>query len=297
MKKKLHYILFLFVALAFAACNEDIEEPEREVEFCVKAVWENGLGNRNTRSLSETILGDGDVITIDHADYPEMINVNCSDGSDFSLTRSKGYCGDNNEFLRYIPSKYYNSKNIDGLTFTATAVFDDGYAMTSTATKANLDGLNHLQFTFHHTKALLRFAFKVSSQYDKIRFIRVTNINLNGADCTLVDKVLTTDKQLIAYAYVDPAVVTTSTGESEELPENQIKCTYNIYDKDSATDADITRKGVVAQNTFKLNSLKDSNGSKVSSILPGYYYDLNVTLNPDYLYVLAEHDNKHITIN
>lgn len=289
MKKKLHYILFLFVALTFAACNEDIEEPEREVEFCVKAVWENGLGDRNTRSLSETILGDGDVITIDHADYPEMINVYCSDGSDFSLTRSEEHCGDNNEFLRYIPSKYYNSKNIGDLTFTATAVFDDGYAMTSTATKDDLDDLNHLRFTFHHTKALLRFAFNVDPRYDKIRFIRVTNINLNGSDCALVDKVLTTSNQLIAYAYVDPAVVTTSS-------VNKIECTYNIYDKDSATDADLTRKGVVAKNTFTLSSL-DSNGSKVLSILRGYYYDLRVTLNPDYLYVLAEHDNKHITIN
>lgn len=274
MKKKLHYILFLFVALAFAACNEDIEEPEREVEFCVKAVWENGLGNRNTRSLSETILGDGDVITIDHADYPEVINVHCSDGSDFSLTRSEEHCGDNNEFLRYIPSKYYNSKNIDDLNFTATAVLDDGYVMTSEATKDSLDYLYHLRFTFHHTKALLRFAFKVDSRYDKIRFIRVTNINLNGSDCALVDKVLTTSDQLIAYAYVDPAVVTTSS-------VNKIECTYNIYDKDSATDADLTRKGVVAKNTFTLNSLKDSNGSKVSSILSGYYYDLRVTLNPD----------------
>jgi len=297
MKKKLHYILFLFVALAFAACNEDIEEPEREVEFCVKAVWENGLGNRNTRSLSENILANADAdIAISYENYPEMINVHCSDGSDFSLTRSEEHCGDNNEFLRYIPSKYYNSKNIDGLEFEATAVFDDGYAMTSTATKYDLDDLNHLQFTFHHTKALLRFAFNVSSQYDKIRFIRVTNINLNGSDCALVDKVLTTSNQLIAYAYVDPAVVTTS---SENKIEYKIECTYNIYDKDSATDADLTRKGVVAKNTFTLSSLKDSNGSKVSKmeIEAGYYYDLNVTLNPDYLYVLAEHDNKHITIN
>lgn len=293
MKKKLHYILFLFVALAFAACNEDIEEPEREVEFCVKAVWENGLGNRNTRSLSENILANADAdIAISYENYPEMINVHCSDGSDFSLTRSEERCGDNKEFLRYIPSKYYNSQNIGGLEFEATAVFDDGYAMTSTATEADLDGLNHLQFTFLHTKALLRFAFKVSSQYDKIRFIRVTNINLNGNDCELVDKVLTTSNQLIAYAYVDPAVVTTS---SEN--ENKIECTYNIYDKDSATDADLTRKGVVAKNTFTLSSLKDSSGSKVSMIEPGYYYDLHVTLNPDYLYVLAEHDNKHITIN
>lgn len=288
MKKKLHYILFLFVALAFAACNEDIEEPEREVEFCVKAVWENGLGDRNTRSLSENILANADAdIVINH--YPEMINVYCSDGSDFFLTKSTDSCVIDNKFLQYIPSKYYNSKNIDGLKFTATAVFDDGYAMTSTATKDDLDGLNHLRFTFHHTKALLRFAFRVSSQYDKIRFIRVTNINLNGSDCELVDKVLTTDNQLIAYAYVDPAVVTTSS-------VNKIECTYNIYDKDSATDADLTRKGVVAKNTFTLSSL-DSNGSKVSKIEAGYYYDLRVTLNPDYLYVLAEHDNKHITIN
>lgn len=299
MKKKLHYILFLFVALAFAACNEDIEEPEREVEFCVKAVWENGLGNRNTRSLSNDILADADAdIAIRHENYPEMINVYCSDGSDFFLTKSTDSCVIDNKFLQYIPSKYYNSKNIDGLTFTATAVFDDGYAMTSTATKDDLDGLNHLRFTFHHTKALLRFAFKVSEKYDKVRYIRVTGINLNGNDCELVDKVLTTDGQLIAYAYIDPTEVTTT-------HENTIQCTYNIYDKDPsagsgqpATDAHLTRKGVKAQNTFKLGSLKKADGvTPVTVIEAGYYYDLRVTLNPDYLYVLAEHDNKHITIN
>lgn len=291
MEKKLHYILFLFVALAFAACNEDIEEPEREVEFCVKAVWENGLGNRNTRSLSETILGDGDVITIDH-DYPEVINVHCSDGSDFILTKGDGYCVNDNKFLQYIPSKYYNSENIGDLIFTATAVFDDGYVMTSEATKENLDYLYHLRFTFHHTKALLRFAFKVDSRYDKIRYIKVTGISLNGNDCCVVDNVLNKDNMtLIAYAYVDPDKVTVSS-------ENHIECTYNIYDKDSAEESDLTRKGVVAKNTFTLNNVfSGSPAVKVTEIQAGYYYDLHVTLNPDYLYVLAEHDNKHITIN
>ena len=100
---------------------------------------------------------------------------------------------------------------------------------------------------------------------------------------------LSTDDQFVAYVYLDPVA---DVGTSSSI----IKCTYNIYDKDAATDEHLTRKGVVARNTYKLGSLKDAKGNAVAEIRAGYYYDLRVTLNPDYLYVLSEHDNKHITI-
>lgn len=267
------------------------------MDFCIRAAWQNGLDGSTTRALSATdiLASDTDDIVINTADYPGTIDVHCSDGTDFTLSKGTALCSDHDDYWQYTPSIIYKDKKIehDDLTFTFSATIDDGDVLTGTAGKGDISektssNQRHMKITLHHTKALLRFDFKVSDKYDKVRYIRVTGINLNGADCELVDKVLTTDGQLIGYAYIDPAVVTTSY-------ENTIRCTYNIYDKDEATDAHLTREGVVAQNQFTLNNIVFSSSS-VEKIKAGYYYDLRVTLNPDYLYVLSEHDNKHITI-
>lgn len=302
MKNLKYYIFALITAIVMNACSEDEEMLEHDVDFCVRAAWQDGLGGgKATRALTATdILADGTSdIVINTGDYPTTINVHCSDGQDFSLTKGAALCTDHDKYWQYTPSKTYKDKKIEReeLTFTFSATIDNGDVLTGTADKDAISdktasAQRHMLVSLHHTKALLRFAFKVNNKYDNIRYIRVTGINLNGNGCELVDKVLTQADQFIAYAYIDPTVVTVS-------HENSIKCTYNIYDKDEATDAHLTRKGVVAQNEFTLSSLKKADGvTPVNTIEAGYYYDLNVTLNPDYLYVMAEHDNKqHITIN
>lgn len=302
MKKRLSYILYtLLLPLVFVSCAEESEvQPEQDVDFCVRAAWQDGLSKSTTRALSTTdILTDapGDIV-INTADYPATINVHCSDGTDFTLTKGTALCTDHSDYWQYTASTIYKDKKIerDNLTFTFSATIDGDDVLTGTADKDAISdktsaNQRHMLVTLHHTKALLRFAFKVSEKYDKVRFIRVTGIQLNDSPCELVDKVLTTDGQFIAYCYIDPKEVTTST-------ENTIRCTYNIYDKDEATDAHLTRKDVVAQNTFTLNKVFSGFPAvKVTEIKAGYYYDLKVTLNPDYLYVMSEHDNKHITIN
>lgn len=281
--------------IVLGSCSDDIEQEGHDVHFCVRAVWQDGLsGNKTTRALSATdILSDGtEDIAINYEDYPATIDVHCSDGTDFILTKSNE-CTTHNDYWSYTPNAIYKDNKIkrDNLTFTATATIDDdGDILTGDADFDSLKDL-HMQFTLHHTQALLRFAFKVNEKYDKIRYIKVTGIKLNDTDCTIIEKVLNKDNMtFIAYAYIDPTIITKTT-------ENTIHCTYNIYDKDDATDTHLTRKGVVAQNKFTLGSLKKADGvTPVSSIEAGYYYDLKVTLNPDYLYVLSEHDNKHITI-
>ena len=293
MKYTRYYLLVLMAATMLAACHEDDDFAEQNVEFCVRAAWQNGLsGGVATRALTATdILADGTTdIVIATDDYPSTINVHCNDGNDFVLTKGASKCNNHPEYWSYSTTVLYKDKMLmrHELEFNATAVVDAtntnpelGDVVEGSFDYRNLhDG--HILLTLHHTRALVRFAFKVSAQYDKIRYIKVTKIVLNGKECTLVDKVLTQSGQFIAYAYVDPEVVTTSS-------ENTIQCTYNIYDKDDTTTDHITRADVVAKNSFKLNGLSEIN--------PGYYYDLNVTLNPDYLYVLSEHDNKHITIN
>lgn len=293
-----YYILAIITALLAGACTDDIVQEPADVDFCIRAAWQNGLDGSTTRALTSTEIladGTGDIV-INTDDYPGTINVICSDGQNFILTKGSDLCTDHSEYWQYTPSIIYKDKKIelDDLTFTFSATIDDGDVLTGTAGKGDISektssNQRHMKITLHHTKALLRFAFKVSEQYDKVRYIRVTGIQLNGTDCVLVDKVLTQACQLIAYAYIDPTVVTTTY-------ENTLQCTYNIYDKDAATDEHLTRKGVVARNTYKLGSLKDAKGNAVAEIRAGYYYDLRVTLNPDYLYVLSEHDNKHITI-
>lgn len=291
MKDLKYFILALMMVTLLVACHDDDDFAGQDVEFCVRAAWQNGLGDGvSTRALTATILADGTAdIVIDHEYYPATINVICSDGTDFILEKSVGICAEHNDYWQYTPSVIYKDRKIirDELEFEATAVVDatNTNPELGDVVEGRFDYRNlhegHILLTLHHTKALVRFAFKVSAQYDKIRYIKVTKIVLNGKECTLVDKVLTQSGQFIAYAYVDPEVVTTSS-------ENTIQCTYNIYDKDDTTTDHITRADVVAKNSFKLNGLSEIN--------PGYYYDLNVTLNPDYLYVLSEHDNKHITI-
>ncbi len=298
MKDIKYYILALMTVTLLVACHDDDDYEGLEIDFCVRAAWLDGLsGGHMTRALTASdLLADGmSDISIGFDDYPSTINVQCKkdDAEVLPLTLTKGSapCGEHSGYWDYTPSFLFRDQLIkrEDYKFYASATIDGGDVLEGTADKTDIDG-THLKLTLHHTKALLRFSFKVSAQYDKVRYIRVTSINLNGNDYELVDKVLKTSGQLIAYAYIDPEVVTTTY-------LNTIKCTYNIYDKDDATNAHLTREGVVATNTFKLSSLKKSDGvTPVSTIKAGYYYDLKVTLNPDYLYVLSEHDNKHITV-
>lgn len=294
-----YYILAIITALLAGACTDDIVQEPADVDFCIRAAWQNGLDGSTTRALTSTeILADGTGdIDINTADYPSTINVHCSDGSDFTLDKGAALCSDHSEYWQYTPSIIYKDKKIEheDLKFNFSATIDDGDVLTGTAGKGDISektssNQRHMQFTLHHTKALLRFDFKVAESYDKIRYIKVTGIKHNDADCYVKDVVLNASGQLIAYAYIDPTVVTTTY-------ENTLQCTYNIYDKDAATDEHLTRKDVVAQNTFTLDKIVFSSSvAEDQKIKPGYYYDLNVTLNPDYLYVLSEHDNKHLTI-
>lgn len=293
--------LVLLVPLVLVGCAGEAEmKPAQDVQFCVRGAWLPGSGG-STRALSATDILATDMkdIVIDYDDYPATVNVQCSDGNDFTLAKGTAICADHSDYWHYTPSRIYKDRDIvsQNLTFSATAVIDDDDELEGTASKVNIKG-SHLQFTLHHTKALLRFSFKVSENYDKVCTVMVTGIQLNGSDCQLVRKVLTnTSLTYIAYAYIDPTVVTVS-------HENTIRCTYNIYDKDydeNAGDGDnaahLTRKDVVAQNQFTLNKLKDPGGiNNVTQIQAGYYYDLKVTLDPQYMYVLPEHGNKHITI-
>ena len=144
---------------------------------------------------------------------------------------------------------------------------------------------------------------------------------------------LTTAPQLYAFCYMKPTLddnvseqkalttllgINATTWNTNAVANDTpitIECTYDIYENDiveglepnaegdkdalaTALDNDLsthcTRRNVTATNT---TTLKMAFNSSVVDIKAGHYYDLKITINPDYLYVLAEHDNKHITIN
>lgn len=302
--KYLHIIYILIGALSLFACSEDHLAEEQTVECCVRMDWSNGRGSgtRTLSSLLENVPGDPPRdLAILSKDYPEVINVKCN-GKQFILSKPEELtpCPDHDGFYNGYISDYDIKDNEAKKGVTATATIDGGKdVLYSVAEDVELDGL-HLLFTMHHSKALIRFGFRVHKDYDKIRYIKVTEIEFNDTPCSLEEKVLNKDGYLyVAYLYADPSFNTSA--------QNTIKCTYNIYDKDAIFDGEykmddetlashLTREGVTATNTFKFSSLKDAGGSSISQLQSGYYYDLNVTINPDYLYVLSEHDNKHITI-
>lgn len=318
MIKRLSYILYtLLVLLVFVGCADESDvQPDANLDFCVRAAWQNGqaIGKTSRALIATDILaeGTGD-IAIDYADYPATIEVTCSDGNHFTLTKGANVCASHPAYWTYTPSFLYSQKTVirHQLRFHATAQIDEP---TNATLCDELEGdfdyrdINgsHMLFVLHHTRSLLRFTFKVSEEYDKVRYILITGIKLNGEIHDVSPTLLNvTAHKAITYCYIDPDEADLST------KANTLECTYSIYDKDAqfvteggvVTDASITanvphltRKDVTARNTFKLNTLKDNGGNPIPKPIAGYYYDLRVTLNPDYLYVLSEHDNKHITI-
>lgn len=174
---------------------------------------------------------------------------------------------------------------------------------------------DHLLFTYlHHRTALLRLLFKVDDKYDKIRSIVIRKLIINDEEVTLnamasipaTDEdgspgsdglVLTTSEQVFGCMYINPGdTKETDPAISKFSPDNEwnFKCTYDVYDKDQISSSHLVRKAVTAVNKVKVSDLSSSS---IKAINEGYYYDLTITIDPDYLYVLSEHDNKqHLNI-
>lgn len=176
----------------------------------------------------------------------------------------------------------------------------------------------HVLIDLKHYTAMLRLFYGYSSKYAKVRNIVLRNVKINSlngtkkvtldlaerARFTTIDRApgfhLSTASKAFGYLYVNPDIVnvTASASTSTKL---QLECTYDIYDAE-AFDSDgnpiaddisahRTRKDVTAVSSdFSLKS------ASISKLEAGKYYDLSVTINPDYLYVLSEHDDPAVTI-
>lgn len=178
-----------------------------------------------------------------------------------------------------------------------------------------IDG-KHLFLTLGHVSAMLRLHFAVSEKYSKVRNIDLKSVSINGTTIIMTDgsHILSTTPSPICAAYIKPshdykgqhitaihtrpltADYTPWTDAVSTTTPLTIKCTYDVYDRDGAIDGNITRPNVTATNTVTLSSLLNAT-APVTQIRAGYYYDLYITINPDYLYVLSDHDNKHLIVN
>ncbi len=272
------------------------------VEYCIWMSWSNGRGTTSRTALPSLLSGetksDFDILP---SDYPDEIHVVCNE-QNYILTKPSTLvlCTEHTKFYNgYTADKPIKEVDVKR-GISATATLADGYELQCSNDDIYLDG-KHLQFTMHHTKALIRFFFKVNECYDQIRYIVVKDGSIKkGTDPAIQAQMkdggllLTTDGLHCAgYCYIDPDVIKANTSV-------QISCTYDIYDKDAdfetpAVDnsAHLTRENVIATNN---TSLKMVFNDAAATIKVGCYYDLNVTINPDYLYVLSEHDNKHLVI-
>lgn len=298
--KNITLLLAVACLLLLAACSDEPQSTGGPVQMCVSASWHQGRavqGNASPRRVASTFTqtsiwqaGGGD-INIDPADYPTVVNVHCSDGTDFTMTRGTACITHGGDWLSYTPSVIYKDSKIqhNGLTFSATATIDGGDELEGEASFSTLHD-NHLQFAMHHTRALLRFAFIVDEKYDMVRIIKLTRVNLNGTDLPLHQKPVLRvgSHDVLAYAYIDLDEVSLTT-------VNTLTCDYDIYDTDNRDFLDpahLDREVKNIKNTFTLSALKDGSAAAVTSLQAGYYYDLKVTIAPQYLYVLSWHDNK-----
>lgn len=329
---RLKYAAYILLAASFeiVGCTDDHEEwvdDDAPLSIAVTASWQNGRENGETRSLPDFITAD--VLT---TPTPEWICIDlpASLGGSFY---AKKVSGQSSDVVGYTPfHEFYRAgvkldkcpitRNMAGTT-DITAYYTLNYGVApdpASFTPFQLSNIpeigptdylssevvrytaettprDHLLFTLKHRTALLRLKFAVDQKYLKVRDIvlrkiKINNHNVDFIDYSILDgsdgNKLSATASFIAFAYINPSATTTFGFNTLWTFE----CTYDIYDKDGISSAHLTRKGVTATNKINMNTLLSS-----EKLEAGKYYDLNITLNPDYLYVLSEHDNKHITIN
>ena len=330
---RLKYAAYILLAASFeiAGCTDDQEEwvdDDAPLSIAVTSSWQNGRENGETRSLPYFIKEDP--LT---TPTPEWICIDLPTSLGGSFYAKK-VSGQSSDVVGYTPfHEFYRAgvkldkcpitRNMAGTT-DITAYYTLNYGVApdpASFTPFQLSNIpeigptdylssevvrytaettprDHLLFTLKHRTALLRLKFAVDPNYLKVRDIvlrkiKINNHNVDFIDYTTLDgsngNQLSATASFIAFAYINPSATTTFGFNTLWTFE----CTYDIYDKDGISAAHLTRKDVTAKNQVNMNNLL----SPAEKLEAGKYYDLNITINPDYLYVLSEHDNKHLTIN
>lgn len=269
--------------MAVTACTEDAQRSNAPISVSVSC-----SPMRNGRALKSTVWDE-----VPAPEYPDEILVVPNVGEEYII--EKNGSNDNSGYIAYhFAENGPMDLEMEGKSFTAYSPKQ----WTEIPTISPCDYLSgeghydwnkaHLFIDLKHATALLRFRFAVDEQYDKSRQVVITNITLNGTDIAVRNNgnaLLSTTMSCEAICYVNP----TKLKKGDKL---NISCTYDIYDKDEVGTGHLNRKDVKASNSMTLGAA----GSSISEIKVAHYYDLNITINPTYMYVMSEHDNKHMTI-
>lgn len=225
-------------------------------------------------------------------DYPERICVVPSTGASYII--QKGGDTDNAGYVAYhMAEDGPTDLQMEGKTFRAYAPghWTDVPAISAydyLSGNGTFDwNKGHLFLELKHATALLRFRFAVDAEYDKSRQVMLKAFELNGTDIAVKggNALLGTTMSCQAVCYVNPSLI--KKGDALSL-----QCTYDIYDKDATSAEHLNRKDVKANNSIVLGAA----GSSISELKVAYYYDFDITINPTYMNVMSEHDNKHMTI-
>lgn len=281
MERLVRHISISILCILLAGC----ESPRLQDQVA----YGIAIMGQQTRSIADDILSAaGGPISIAITDYPERIDVRCSDGNTFVLERTGAICDTHTEkaYLQYKATGLtspYVIERIGEKTFSAKAVVDGGDTLV--CSEARLEE-GHLLFDLQHTRALVRIGMQTVARYDKIRSIYVDSVACDGkAIDYLANSVLSTTMQYIGYCYVAPIAI------SEMSGTHRLTCRYTVYDQDANETEHATRRDVMKTNAYAWNKLT-AGGQPVTEIEAGHYYDLCITINPDSLFVLSDHDNK-----
>lgn len=183
---------------------------------------------------------------------------------------------------------------------------------------------NFVYLLFDHLYAGMNFFFRVHTDYDEVRTIKLKNIELQASDDVAPKKEKTTVQVRLesndGSASPITEVVFTPTGDNTVkssifkskdghtlttdyqnfpgylMPKGVTKvyltCTYDIYDKNVTPehpDGNLVRQDCKASNTLILGNLYD----RFDEIRAGIRYNIYLTIRPSYLYVMSEPDLKN----
>ncbi len=148
-----------------------------------------------------------------------------------------------------------------------------------------------------HIYAALQFAFKLHDDYARLRYLHIRSVSVsNWTDDSSIGTleqetcyIRTSDYTPYGCLYVQPAT-------NEAVGTFTISITYDVYD---LTDQ-ITRQNVVTTASMQfvdanLTTYVDNQGKLVNEggkkgFAAGYYYNVLISIVPDFLYVLSDND-------
>lgn len=192
------------------------------------------------------------------------------------------------------------------------------------STKGEGDHSNYIYLLFDHLYSAICFKFKVDNEYNKLRTIEMTRLELRACTDNTYSKgikaqytatvtlkkndrgespiesiVFAQDMTSVDIGYtpifdgavtLNPDTPTPFTGclVPGESYHFQLRSTYNVYDK----QGNCIREGCQAVNSFDLRDIYNN----PDILLRGHLYPVLLTVKPTYLYVLSEPDLDNPTI-